>query len=97
MLLDHDTCYRAVTAKDARFDGQFVTVFVEGVEPILAITIPRAAVLQDQQGSYAFIVDGEGKAQRRNLRLGRNHRSIGLTGGGNGLIVLLLADVLGAH
>src|SRR5690606_4636676 len=25
VLLDHDTCYRAVTAKDARFDGQFVT------------------------------------------------------------------------
>ncbi|SHJ78934.1 membrane fusion protein, multidrug efflux system [Roseomonas rosea] len=56
----------------ALIDGQFVTVFVEGVEPVLAITIPRAAVLQDQQGSYAFIVDAEGKAQRRNLRLGRN-------------------------
>ncbi|WP_426956395.1 efflux RND transporter periplasmic adaptor subunit [Muricoccus radiodurans] len=53
-------------------DGQFVTVFVEGVEPILAITVPRAAVLQDQQGSYVFIVDAENKAQRRNLRLGRN-------------------------
>ncbi|WP_245215819.1 efflux RND transporter periplasmic adaptor subunit [Pararoseomonas baculiformis] len=53
-------------------DGQFVNVFVEGVEPVLAITIPRAAVLQDQQGYYAFIVDNEGKAQRRNLRLGRN-------------------------
>lgn len=53
-------------------DGQFVTVFVQGVEPVLAITIPRSAVLQDQQGSYAFIVDSEGKAQRRNLRLGRN-------------------------
>ncbi|GAA1396988.1 AlkA N-terminal domain-containing protein [Pseudonocardia kongjuensis] len=25
MLLDHDTCYRAVSARDARFDGQFVT------------------------------------------------------------------------
>lgn len=25
MLLDHDSCYRAVAAKDARFDGQFVT------------------------------------------------------------------------
>ncbi|MBN9735893.1 MULTISPECIES: AlkA N-terminal domain-containing protein [unclassified Pseudonocardia] len=25
MLLDHDTCYRAVAAKDQRFDGQFVT------------------------------------------------------------------------
>nr|WP_222131580.1 AlkA N-terminal domain-containing protein [Pseudonocardia sp. C8] len=24
-MLDHDTCYRAVAAKDARFDGQFVT------------------------------------------------------------------------
>jgi len=53
-------------------DGQFVTVAVEGVEPVLAITIPRSAVLQDQQGSYAFIVDAENKAQRRNLRLGRN-------------------------
>ena len=56
----------------ALIDGQFVTVAVEGVEPVLAITIPRAAVLQDQQGSYAFIVDAENKAQRRNLRLGRN-------------------------
>ncbi|WP_458097527.1 efflux RND transporter periplasmic adaptor subunit [Roseomonas sp. WA12] len=56
----------------ALIDGQFVTVSVEGVEPVLAITIPRAAVLQDQQGSYAFVVDGENKAQRRNLRLGRN-------------------------
>ncbi|WP_424136671.1 efflux RND transporter periplasmic adaptor subunit [Roseomonas chloroacetimidivorans] len=56
----------------ALIDGQFVTVLVEGVEPVLAITIPRSAVLQDQQGNYAFIVDNEGKAQRRNLRLGRN-------------------------
>jgi len=56
----------------ALIDGQFVNVFVEGVEPVQAITIPRSAVLQDQQGNYAFIVDAEGKAQRRNLRLGRN-------------------------
>ncbi|MBW0101591.1 AlkA N-terminal domain-containing protein [Pseudonocardia sp. KRD291] len=25
MLLDHERCYRAVTSRDARFDGQFVT------------------------------------------------------------------------
>lgn len=25
VLLDHDRCYRAVTSRDARFDGQFVT------------------------------------------------------------------------
>ena len=53
-------------------DGQFVNVSVEGVEPVQAITIPRSAVLQDQQGTYAFIVDAENKAQRRNLRLGRS-------------------------
>ncbi|MFT8245375.1 efflux RND transporter periplasmic adaptor subunit [Roseomonas sp. BN140053] len=52
-------------------DGQFVNVFVEGIEPVQAITLPRAAVLQDQQGSYVFIVDAEKKAQRRNIRLGR--------------------------
>ncbi|WP_338662027.1 efflux RND transporter periplasmic adaptor subunit [Pararoseomonas sp. SCSIO 73927] len=53
-------------------DGQFVNVSVEGAEPVQAITIPRSAVLQDQQGTYAFIVDAENKAQRRNLRLGRS-------------------------
>jgi len=53
-------------------DGQFVTVFVEGVEPVQAIVVPRAVVLQDQGGSYVFIVDAEKKAQRRNIRLGRS-------------------------
>src|ERR1700757_5223772 len=32
------------------FDGEFVTVMVEGVEPITILAIPRAAVLSDQQG-----------------------------------------------
>ncbi|WP_431280866.1 efflux RND transporter periplasmic adaptor subunit [Humitalea sp. 24SJ18S-53] len=53
-------------------DGQFVAVFVEGAAPIQAIVIPRAAVLQDQGGSYVFVVDAENKAQRRNIRLGRS-------------------------
>ncbi len=52
-------------------DGMFVSVLMEGAEPVQAIAIPRAAVLQDQQGSYVFIVDAEGKAQRRNVTLGR--------------------------
>lgn len=52
-------------------DGQFVTVTVEGVEPVQALVVPRAAVLQDQGGFFVFVV-GEGNvAQRRNLRLGR--------------------------
>jgi membrane fusion protein (multidrug efflux system) len=53
-------------------DGQFVTVLLEGAEPVQAIAIPRAAVAQDQQGFFVFIVDGEGRAQRRNIRLGRS-------------------------
>jgi membrane fusion protein (multidrug efflux system) len=53
-------------------DGQFVTVLLEGAEPVQAIAIPRAAVAQDQQGFFVFIVDAEGRAQRRNIRLGRS-------------------------
>ena len=53
-------------------DGQFVSVSVEGAEPVMAITLPRAAVLQDQQGSFVFVVAAENRAQRRNVRLGRS-------------------------
>jgi membrane fusion protein (multidrug efflux system) len=53
-------------------DGLFVTVLLEGAEPIQAITIPRAAVAQDQQGFFVFVVDGENRAVRRNIRMGRS-------------------------
>jgi membrane fusion protein (multidrug efflux system) len=51
-------------------DGQFVAVLLESAEPVQAIVIPRAAVAQDQQGFFVYVVDGENKAQRRNIRLG---------------------------
>ena len=35
-------------------DGEFVTVLVEGIQPIEALAIPRAAVLSDQQGDYVY-------------------------------------------
>jgi membrane fusion protein (multidrug efflux system) len=53
-------------------DGLFVTVLLEGAEPIQAITIPRAAVAQDQQGFFVFVVDAENRAIRRNIRMGRS-------------------------
>jgi membrane fusion protein, multidrug efflux system len=53
-------------------DGQFVTVSVEGTEPVQAIVLPRASVLQDQGGTYLLAVDAEGRAQRRPVRLGRS-------------------------
>jgi membrane fusion protein (multidrug efflux system) len=52
-------------------DGQFVTVLLEGAEPITAIVIPRVAVAQDQQGFHVFVVDEQNRAQRRNVTLGR--------------------------
>jgi membrane fusion protein, multidrug efflux system len=61
------------TAGDSRelIDGQFVTATVEGVEPVQAIVVPRAAVLQDQTGFFVFIVGENNVAQRRPVRLGR--------------------------
>jgi membrane fusion protein (multidrug efflux system) len=52
-------------------DGQFVSVSVEGAEPVQAIVIPRAAVLQDQGGAFVFVVGPENRATRRAVRLGR--------------------------
>jgi membrane fusion protein (multidrug efflux system) len=53
-------------------DGEFVTVFIEGVEPITVLAIPRAAVLSDQQGDFVYLVDAQNKAQRRPIQLGQS-------------------------
>ena len=54
------------------FDGEFVTVMVEGVQPITVLAIPRAAVLSDQQGDYVYVVDAQNKAQIRRIQLGQS-------------------------
>ena len=51
-------------------DGALVGVLVEGIEPIQALAIPRAAVAQDQQGAYVYVVDGDNKVQQRRVQLG---------------------------
>jgi membrane fusion protein (multidrug efflux system) len=53
-------------------DGEFVTVLLEGVQPVPVLAIPRAAVLSDQQGDYVYVVDAQGKAQIRRLQLGQS-------------------------
>ena len=53
-------------------DGQFVTVNLQGVAPVQALGIPRAAVLQDQQGSYVWVVGGDNKAEQRRVQLGQS-------------------------
>jgi membrane fusion protein (multidrug efflux system) len=54
------------------FDGEFVTVMLEGVMPIAVLGIPRAAVLSDQQGDYIYVVDAQNKAQIRRIQLGQS-------------------------
>src|SRR5580704_10926074 len=56
-------------------DGEFVTVIVEGVQPIAVLAIPRAAVLSDQQGEYVYVVDAQNKAQVRRIQLGQSTSS----------------------
>lgn len=53
-------------------DGEFVTVLLQGVEPIQVIAIPRAAVLSDQQGDYVFTVNAQNKVQQTRITLGQS-------------------------
>src|SRR3954452_4771961 len=53
-------------------DGEFVTVMLEGVQPLTVLAIPRAAVLSDQKGDYVYVVDAQNKAEGRRIELGQS-------------------------
>jgi membrane fusion protein (multidrug efflux system) len=53
-------------------DGEFVTVLLEGVQPVTVLAVPRAAVLSDQQGDYVYVVDAQNKAQVRRIQQGQS-------------------------
>jgi membrane fusion protein, multidrug efflux system len=53
-------------------DQEFVTVLLEGVQPVSVLGIPRSAVLSDQQGDYVYVVDGQNRAQIRRIHLGQS-------------------------
>jgi membrane fusion protein (multidrug efflux system) len=57
-------------------DGEFVTVLLQGVQPIEVLAIPRASVLSDQQGDYVYVVDNQNKAQVRRIQQGQSTPSI---------------------
>jgi membrane fusion protein (multidrug efflux system) len=57
-------------------DGEFVTVVLEGVQPVEVLAIPRAAVLSDQQGDYVLVVDPDNKADQRRIQLGQSTPTI---------------------
>jgi membrane fusion protein (multidrug efflux system) len=53
-------------------DAEFVTVLLEGVQPVEVLAVPRAAVLSDQQGDYVFVVGPDNKAEQRRIQLGQS-------------------------
>jgi membrane fusion protein (multidrug efflux system) len=57
-------------------DNEFVTVLLEGVQPVEVLAIPRSAVLSDQQGDYVFTVGADNKAEQRRIQLGQSTPTI---------------------
>ncbi len=53
-------------------DGEFVTVSLQGVEPIQALAMPRAGILSDQQGNYVWVIGEGNKAEQRRVTLGQS-------------------------
>jgi membrane fusion protein (multidrug efflux system) len=51
-------------------DGGFVTVILQSKSPEQQVTVPRGAVLADQQGYYVFVLGAGNKAERRNITMG---------------------------
>ena len=63
-------------------DGAFVTVLVEGVQPVMALGIPRKAVLSDQQGDYVYVVGTGSKVEQRRIQLGQSTPTTAVIAGG---------------
>jgi membrane fusion protein, multidrug efflux system len=57
-------------------DNEFVSVLLEGAEPIEVVAIPRSAVLSDQQGDYVFLLGAGDKAEQRRIQLGQSSPTI---------------------
>ena len=63
-------------------DGDFVTVLLEGVQPIMALGIPRKAVLSDQQGNYVYVVGEDKKVEQRRIQMGQSTPSTAVISAG---------------
>ena len=57
-------------------DGEFVSVMLEGVQPVEVLAIPRSAVLSDQQGDYVYTVGADNKAEQHRIQLGQSTSTI---------------------
>lgn len=63
-------------------DGEFITALIEGVEPVIALAIPRAAVLSDQQGEYVYVVGPDDVVEQRRIQLGQSTPALAMVTAG---------------
>jgi membrane fusion protein, multidrug efflux system len=75
-------------------DNEFVTVNLEGVEPVEVLAIPRSAVLSDQQGEYVYVVGADNKAEQRRIQLGQSTSTIAAVTSGIALGDKVIAEGL---
>ncbi|MEA2855840.1 MAG: rane fusion protein multidrug efflux system [Methylobacteriaceae bacterium] len=73
-LLDNQTQTRTTVRE--LYDGEFVSVQLEGVQPVEVLAVPRAAILSDQQGDYVYVVGADNKAEQRRIQLGQSTSTI---------------------
>jgi RND family efflux transporter MFP subunit len=53
--------------------GMFVRLQVESEKPYKAMLIPERAINTDQSDKFVYVIDAEGNAQRKNVKLGTRH------------------------
>src|SRR6202140_4932529 len=75
-------------------DNEFVTVMLEGVQPVEVLAIPRSAVLSDQQGDYVFTVGADNKVEQRRIQLGQSTPTIAAVINGLALGDKVIVEVL---
>jgi len=57
-------------------DGEFVTVLLEGVQPVEVLAVPRSSVLSDQRGDYVYVVGNDNKVEQRRIQLGQSTATV---------------------
>ena len=53
-------------------DGEFIQVLLEGVQPVEVLSVPRSAIMTDQQGDSVYVVGGDNKAVKTPVKLGQS-------------------------
>jgi membrane fusion protein (multidrug efflux system) len=73
-------------------DGGFVTVILQSKNPSQQVTVPRAAVLADQQGDYVFVLGPNNVVRRRNITLGDSTTLLAVVASGLSAGETIVAD-----